>query len=266
MDMRVLPAGGLLLASPACQGFSGNGRPGRGRANDWDASVARVRAKHQADRNTSWAVLAAADTARPEVLIVENVPEFLEWPIFPAWRGVLEALGYHVRTHTLNTQHYGGAQDRTRAIITAGLRNEIVLEQEVAKPKTIAECLERDAPAGTAWAPIASKTASMQERMRHAQRTAGAWCFWSNVDSARGRPLDGPFPTVTTKSIGQFYLLAGDVCRMLGVREIARAQSFPDSYQVPSERTLAGKLIGNAIDVKMAAAVIRQSLDQHRTA
>jgi DNA (cytosine-5)-methyltransferase 1 len=253
MDMRILPRGGLLLAAPACQGFSTNGQPSR--------QSAPVAVKHQADRNTTWAVLAACDTARPERVVVENVPALLRWPVFPSWLGVLKALGYHVRTHVLSARAYGGAQERRRMILTAALRGPIDLAPGLnVEPRTIADCLLDDGAPGLRWRPIDSTPAKVQDRARVAQRTAGSRCLWSNVDSARGRRLDGPFPTVTTKSIGQFYLLDGDRCRFLEPRELARAQSFPDSYQLPTERTIAGKLIGNAIDTRLAEGVVAQVL------
>lgn len=253
MDMRILPRGGLLLAAPACQGFSTNGQSSR--------ALPGVDAKHQADRNTTWAVLAACDTARPEKVVVENVPQLVRWKVFAAWRSVLVAMGYHVREHVLSARAYGGAQERRRLILTAALRAPIELVPHLAvDPLSIADCLLADETQGLEWSPIASKPAGMAARMRVAQREAGRRCFWSNVDSARGRPLDGPFPTVTTKSAGQFYLLDRDRCRLLEPRELARAQSFPDTYQLPEERTLAGRLIGNAIDTRLAEGVVAQVL------
>lgn len=253
MDMRLLPRGGLLLAAPACQGFSTNGQSSRAQPN--------VSAKHQADRNTAWAVLAACDTARPDVVVVENVERFTAWQLFGAWTSVLAAMGYHVVPHVLNARAYGGAQNRRRMILTAALRGPIELAPHLAvDPLSIADCLFSDNHAELRWRPIAATPAGVQAKIRAAQRTAGARCFWSNVDSARGRPLNGPLPTVTTRSIGQFYVIDGDRCRALHVRELARAQSFPDTYQLPLERTLAGRLIGNAIDVRLARGVVEQVL------
>lgn len=249
MDMRILPRGGLLLAAPACQGFSTNGQPSR---------VKTAAEKHQADRNTTYAVLAACDTARPQTVVVENVPRFLKWSLFPSWRGFLEAMGYHVRTHVLRTQDYGSPQDRARMILTGSLRAPLTLEPSSGRqPGSIGACLQE--AHGQPWNAINSKPSGMVERMRRAQQQAGRLCLWANVDSARGRPLDELFPTITTKSIGQLYLLDGDDCRLLSTRELARAQSFPDHYQLPTDRTLAGKLIGNAIDVNLAAGVIAQA-------
>lgn len=253
MDMRILPRGGLLLAAPACQGFSSNGQPTRQREN--------VAAKHQADRNTAWAVLAACDTARPDAVVVENVPAFLRWPIFGSWVGVLKALGYHVRTHVLCARDYGGAQERRRMILTAALRGPIDLAPRLnVPPRSIAACLLDDEAPGLRWTALRSKPRALQERTLAAQRTAGKRCLWANVDSARGRALDEPFPTITTKSAGQVYLLDGDRCRLLEPRELARAQSFPDTYQLPEARTLAGRLIGNAIDTRLAEGVVAQVL------
>ena len=253
MDMRILPRGGLLLAAPACQGFSSTGQPGR---VNGQAAV-----KHQADRNTTWAVLAACDTARPEKVVVENVRQLLSWPIFPAWCEVLVALGYHVREHVLSARAYGGAQERRRLILTASLRGPIDLAPSIGvEPLTIAECLLPDDAPGLRWRPIDSARDGIRERVRAAQRRAGSRCLWSNVDRARGRPLDSPFPTVTTKSIGQMALVDGSRYRLLEARELARAQSFPDTYLLPEQRTLAGKLIGNAIDTRLAEGVVRQVL------
>lgn len=253
MDMRILPRGGLLLAAPACQGFSTNGQPRR--------ATPGVEAKHQADRNTTWAVLAACDTARPEKVVVENVPRLLAWPLFPAWRDVLVAMGYHVRQHVLDARDYGGAQQRRRLILTAALRGPIELAPSLGvEPSTVERCLLPDDAPELVWRSIRSKPAGVRARMREAQRVAGRRCLWANVDSARGRPMDGAFPTVTTRSISQIYLVDGNRCRFLAPRELARAQSFPDRYELPDQSTLAGKLIGNAIDTRLAEGVVRQVL------
>jgi len=36
--------------------------------------------------------------------------------------------------------------------------------------------------------------------------------------------------------------------------------SFPDGYQLPDGRELAGRLIGNAIDCRVAMGVVAQAL------
>ena len=255
MDKRLIPDVDLFVASPACQGFSSNGRPGR--------TVAGAAPKHQADRNTAWAVISAADTKRPRDIVVENVPDMAEWELFPAWLGCLHAMGYQTATHVFNAQQFGCAQDRDRLVVTASLARPVELEAPNVARLSIGDCL--DAEPATRWQDIDSKTSQskkgrMCDRMRAAQRQAGGACFWANVDKARGRPLDDVFPTITTKTLSQGYILDGDRCRMLSPRELARGQGFPDTYELPADRTLAGKLIGNAIPVAMAEAVTAQVL------
>ena len=37
--------------------------------------------------------------------------------------------------------------------------------------------------------------------------------------------------------------------------------NFPESYEIPTQRKLAGKLLGNAMDVGMAAGIGRQLME-----
>jgi DNA (cytosine-5)-methyltransferase 1 len=68
-DFRDAPPHDVLLASPACQGHS------RARGTD--------RPHHDAQRSTAWAVVTCAEVHRPPVVVVENVPEFADWTLYP---------------------------------------------------------------------------------------------------------------------------------------------------------------------------------------
>ena len=81
------------------------------------------------------------------------------------------------------------------------------------------------------------------------------------MSESRGRRLDEPFPTSTTQSGTQWCLLDGDRVRVLNPREIARSMSFSDHYRLPKNRGLAGKLIGNAIDVRLARGIVGQVME-----
>lgn len=264
-DFGQLPdiSDGILLAAPCCQGYSQAGQPAAaGTGGNAHPDAAKVRRKHDADRATTWAVLAAMDAARPAALIVENVPDFLRWDLFPAWRNVLEAGGYHVRVHVLDARCFGSAQHRERVIVTAGRERPIDIDPgDLRAARTIADCLDADDDPANRWTEVGSKSERMRSRMRRAQSQAGTRCVWNNVSEANGRPLDGHFPTLTTKSGSQLYLLDGDRARILNPRELARAQSFPDHYALPRQRALASLLIGNAIDVSMARGVVSQTME-----
>jgi DNA (cytosine-5)-methyltransferase 1 len=262
MDWTLCPDADLILASPACQGFSQCGQPARrGTGGNVRPDAGRARVKGQRDRNTTWAVLAAADSLRPQSIVIENVVDLLKWDVFDGWRQCLHALGYETRVHVLNALDYGGSQDRERVVITANLGKPIQLAPGIARARgTIGLALMPDEDPENRWTELDSKPDRMQWRMRKAQGEAGRRCFWANVSESRGRALHEPFPTSTTKSASQWYLLDGDRGRLLNPREMARSMSFPDSYRLPCTRGLAGKLIGNAIDVNFAHGIVEQVL------
>lgn len=259
-DWTLLPDADYVLASPACQGHSHCSQPARkGTGGSHRPDPVKLRAKGQRDRNTAYAVLGAADTLRPRSIVVENTVDFQKWEAFEAWCAVLEAFGYTTRVQTLNGLHYGGAQDRPRTIVTASQAGAIELAPRLdVEPGTIGACLDADDFAGNRWSDVSSKSERMVWRIRKAQNEAGSRCFWNNVSESRGRAMDEPFPTATTKSGSQWCLIDGDRIRILNPREIARSMSFPESYQLPRARGLAGKLVGNAIDVRFARGIVSQ--------
>jgi DNA (cytosine-5)-methyltransferase 1 len=260
-DWTQVPQARVLLASPACQGFSQCGQPARmGAGGNSRPNPQAAQAKGQRDRNTAWAVLSAADTLRPEFLVIENVPDLLRWEAFDAYLGVLHAYGYATHTQIVRATTYGGAQERDRLIITArhGHAAPILEPSYGPQAATIADCLEPDTAPHHRWKPVDSKSARMRVRVQKAQNEAGSRCLWANVSESSGRPLDGHFPTSTTKSIGQWYIIDGDRMRTLSARELARSMSFPDTYVLPKQKGLAGKMIGNAIDVNMARGIVEQ--------
>lgn len=257
LDMRVLEPGGLLIASPECQGFTPSGRPGRSKP----ASRDRIRreGRRLRARSTSYAVLAACDVARPRRVIVENVVEFFDWGLYGSWRAMLEAMGYAVREHRIRADAYGGASERLRAILTASLDGPIDLAPSIDAPaQFVGDCLLADDDPRCRWGPIEERSPSIRERMRAAQRRAGSRVTWANVDHAVGRGEGARFATFTTRSLSQLFLLDGDRCRRLEARELARGMGFPDSYKLPEERSAAGRLIGNAIDCSVARGVVEQ--------
>ncbi len=84
-------------------------------------------------RGLAWMVLRWAGTVRPDVIMLENVPEFVTWgpvrkgrPVkskagqtYRKWRGQLEALGYIIETRELCAADFGAATIRTRFCLVA---------------------------------------------------------------------------------------------------------------------------------------------------
>src|SRR5262249_6825526 len=120
-----------LLASPACQGHS----------------LARGRDKthHDATRSTAWAVVSCAEVHRPKLLLVENVPEFTRWALYPAWADAMRALGYTLSPHVLDAADYGVPQNRKRLIIVGTRsRHPVTLRKRAGSQPAIGPLLEWD--------------------------------------------------------------------------------------------------------------------------
>lgn len=243
LDMRRLPAHDLLLASPACQGFS-------------EASQPRRRPKHEADRNTCWAVVCAAEAHRPRTILIENVPALRRWTLFPVWKAAFETLGYTLREHVFDTADFGVPQERKRLIITARLGEALDLRSPALPRRPFAPLVDDDERDG--WARVADKPAGVQLRAARARaRGLGDRFLLHYSRDNAGRDLARPIGTVTTKL--QWALVDRRWVRMLNREEHRRAMGFPDDYHLPAGKSLAVRMLGNAIPPGFAAEICRQA-------
>jgi DNA (cytosine-5)-methyltransferase 1 len=243
-DWTQLPAYELLLAAPACQGHS-------------QASQPKRRLYHDALRATAWSVVDCADVTEPAAICVENVPDFLRWRLYPAWRGSLEALGYRVQELRLVASEHGAPQRRERLFVVATKRAiaPIVLPREQELP--FGPCVETDAGG---WRPVATSTPRVRERVERGRRNHGRRFLTQHVTGHPGVSLDEPIRTITTKD--QWALVDGDEYRPLTVRETARAMGFPDSYRWPkSGRREQITGLGNAVCVPVARKLVAHVCD-----
>lgn len=218
-DFAELPAYGYLLASPACQGHSSAGQPSRG-----DRRVgAHVRSKHDADRNTAWAVVTCAEVTRPHTILVENVRPFQRWALFEVWLEALRALGYVVRVHLFDTATFGVPQNRARVIVSARLGQALDLVSPELAPAPFGPCI--DWRAGT-WHDLATKPEGVHRRVDAARARGLGDRFlvhygWSGH---KGRELDRPIGCITTKV--QWAAVKGKRIRMLSAAELRRGMGF----------------------------------------
>ena len=124
-DFRVFPSTSILWASPSCVWHARAG----GRKRPPAASERLMADAGAIDRATAFAVIAATEVHRYPAIVVENVPEFTRWSLFPWWLDGLRALGYRVQDTLINAVDLGEAQSRTRwfGIFTQGAPVDLTL-------------------------------------------------------------------------------------------------------------------------------------------
>jgi DNA (cytosine-5)-methyltransferase 1 len=238
-----VPAHDLLLASPCCQGHS----KARGKASG--------NPQHDASRSTAWAVVSAAECHRPAFAVVENVPEFLKWSLFPAWQTAMQALGYSLATHILDAANHGTPQHRERMFIVLS-RSKSPMQLSFKKRAPIPASSFVDFGAGK-WQPIdkPGRAAATLARITEGRRVHGHRFISSYYGNERGgRSLDRPIGTITTRD--RHAVIDGERMRMINVHEARAAMGFPASYVLPDNQRLSMHLLGNAVCPPVARDVI----------
>jgi DNA (cytosine-5)-methyltransferase 1 len=249
---------------------------------------------NQKNDDPKWRLLARfadlIDQVRPDVVSMENVPRLLKFKggsAFEAFVATLKNAGYFVVWTVLYGPDFGLAQTRSRLVLLASRLSPIDLPVPTHKERhrtvrdEIGE-LPSLLPGEVNEAdPLhrASGLSDLNAQRMAASKPGGTWRDWNpeliadchKIETGRtysgvyGRmPWDSPAPTITT----QFYGFGNgrfghpEQQRALSLREGSLLQGFPPGYEfVPPGKTVyfkvVGRLIGNAVPVKLASAIAR---------
>lgn len=224
----------LLLASPCCQGHS----KARGKASG--------NPQHDSSRSTAWAVVSALEYHRPPGAVVENVPEFVGWALYPAWLQAVQALGYwsHPRSSIARTWR---ATAPGASVLGADPQPPLMLELHQRQHVPAASFL--DFTAGK-WSPIEKPGRAAATLARVANGRAGfgdefIMPYYGKGLGLTGRCTSRPIGTITT--LDRWALVRGDVMWMLSASEALTAQSFPASTLRPDKHRLTMHIADNAV-------------------
>ncbi|EPS1221657.1 DNA cytosine methyltransferase [Burkholderia cenocepacia] len=244
-DWSQVPAHDILLASPCCQGHS----PARGKAAN--------NPQHDASRSTAWAVVSALEYHRPQFGVVENVPAFVNWQLFPAWRLAVEALGYQVAPHVIDAADHGVPQHRARLFLVLS-RTARPLMLQLPRREHVAAARVIDFDAGK-WSLINKPGRSLAtlRRIANGRRAHGdrfVAPYYGSGSGETGRSLARPLGTITTRD--RWAVINGDHMRMLTKEEARDAMSFPVDYILPNQHRLAMHMLGNAVPPWVARDVL----------
>ncbi|GMQ53470.1 DNA cytosine methyltransferase [Halopseudomonas aestusnigri] len=233
-DWSQVPKHDLMLASPCCQGHS----KARGKASG--------NPQHDASRSTAWSVVSAAEYHRPPLIVVENVPEFLDWQLYRPWELAMNALGYQVAPHIVDAADLGAPQNRIRMFLVL-TRSAAPLLLNLPRMQHIPASSFIDMDGGN-WQPInkPGRAKATLERVAAGRAQHGDEFLISYYGNTKtGRSLNRPIGTITTRD--RWAVIRGDQMRMLSRHECRDAMSFPSDYQLPDNHRLAVHLLGNAV-------------------
>ncbi|WP_292042625.1 MULTISPECIES: DNA cytosine methyltransferase [unclassified Brevundimonas] len=228
---------------------------------------------------------------KPDIVSMENVPRLLDFKggeIFRSFVSKLKKDGYKVWHDVVYAPDYGVPQRRKRLVLLASRYGAIELEGPshtadayLTVADAIGELAPLDAGQIDATDPLHRASALSPLNMRRiiASKPGGTWHDWDKdlraachvAESGHGyrsvygrMKSDEPSPTITTQFYGFGNGRFGHPTqhRALSLREGAILQSFPPSYafHAPGERihfTRLGRLIGNAVPVKLSRAIAR---------
>jgi DNA (cytosine-5)-methyltransferase 1 len=244
-DWQDMPEYDVLCAAPACQGHS-------------QASQPKRRHYHDALRATAWAIVDCADVTEPRAIVVENVPDFKRWRLYPVWRQALEGIGYTLSEQVVRASHHGVPQRRDRLFVMATKSGSRVRVNPTTSEPGFGPCLD---PEASRWKHVSQATPSIAKRIAKGRGNHGARFLTQHVTGHPGVGLHEPIRTVTTKV--QWGLVDHDHYRMLTVRELARGMGFPDTYGWPKgvSNADAVKGLGNAVCPPVGRDVVRAVLN-----
>lgn len=252
----------VITAGPPCTGFSSLGKmdPSDER-NSLSLAIAR------------WAVPTGA-----KVVVVENVPQFLESPHWARLTRRMEDLGYDHTAWVLDACDYGAAQRRRRSFTIyskIGLPDEPRKKQSRRTVKDAFDGLARKPHAdGLHVAPVPSDIARSRFELippegsrADIMRLAPHLCppSWKklggDVTDVWGRMRwDSPANTLRccfqNPSKGRY--IHPTEHRVITLREGARLQGVPDDWEFAGDRSSIARQIGNGVPLHLGTAVARQ--------
>lgn len=223
---------------------------------------------------------------KPHFITMENVPMLAHQKVFESFTKTLKKLDYYVCHRIVNCADYGVPQQRNRLVLLASRLGPISLIAPTTSPRkhktvrtAISKLPELNAGEQNEKDPLhqASDLSPLNLRRIRASKPGGTWRDWpkslvadchkktsgKTYPSVYGRmDWDEPAPTMTTQFFGFGNGRFGhpEQDRAISLREGAIIQSFPKSYKFapkgsPIHRKTIGRLIGNAVPVKLGQAI-----------
>ena len=251
----------IIIAGPPCQGFSTLGK----------------RDRKDARNKMSLLLLDWAKSAKAKVVVIENVPQFLESAYYKTLVKDFSALGYESVAWVLDAYDFGVAQHRKRSFT---IFSKIGLPEKPKVKKTqftvedafkgLSKAANKNGmhsapqPSELAYKRIKKipKKGSKLELMKIApQLCPQSWFDLGRQATDVWGRMDYKAPANTIRccflnpSKGRY--LHPTENRVITLREGARLQGIPDKWNFVGSRTSIARQIGNGVPIPLAEAVAR---------
>ena len=252
----------VLIAGPPCQGFSTLGKRDR-----FD------------ERNSlSLCVAEWAASSAPDVVVVENVPPFLETRYWQTLRRRMHRQSYKSTHWVLNAADFGAPQLRVRAFALfsrIGLpeRPDPTVERHRTVREAFADLPLKPSGQGLHVAPdpgalalarfkVIPLNGDKRDVMRHAPELCPpSWLrMGTQATDVWGRmELDAPANTLrcSFQNASKGRYVHPTEHRVLTLREGARLQGVPDEWKFFGDRSSIARQIGNGVPLDLGRAVAR---------
>ena len=256
----------ILIGCAPCQGFSSH------RKRHWN----------EEDDMRNSLVMAFATIVKklnPDVIIMENVPEFLSkryWRYFSTAKKSYEQQGYIVKEHIYNAAAFGVPQDRFRTIVI-GMKKEFLLPEGYLQPSEYHTVRDAISHLPVVSAGVADPNDPLHKSAAHKRSTidvikqvphdggnrpagVGPDCLdkVNGFSDVYGRLYwDRPSITIThyarNPASGRYTHPEQD--RGLTAREAALLQSFPNGFEFTGKSDDVYRQIGEAVPPMLSSAV-----------
>ena len=253
----------VIIGGPPCQGFSIAGNIGRKFIDD--------------PRNRLFKeFVRVVSIVKPKYFVMENVARLYTHNTHKTKEEIIKdfnKLGYEVKCSILNSADYGVPQIRKRVIfIGSRISNNISFPKVTHTTyKTVKECLY-DLPSLKSGE---ESSILNHKAMNHTEQMLQKMSFIEDGGDRTDIPIDlrpksgdirkyikynsnKPSITITGDMRKVFHYSQN---RALTVRELARLQTFPDSFEFKGSSISAQQQVGNAVPPLMAEAIAKNILN-----
>lgn len=232
------------------------------------------------------------EECEPDIISMENVLLLKRHSVFQEFITQLKQLNYCFESYEVNCLDYGIPQSRKRLVLLASKFGKINLIPPTHNPnnyQTVRQTIGHLEPLSAGetskidWLHRCSKLSKLNLRRIRASKPGGTWRDWpqeliaechlktsgKTYPAVYGRmEWDKPSPTITTQCFGFGNGRFGhpEQDRAISLREAALLQTFPAEYDfVEPDKSVAidlvGRLIGNAVPVKLGMVIARSILE-----